>query len=192
MPWYRDGAMMALAFRATGNLDCIRERVLGLRESYDPDNTDEPEEDDLGQALFLVSLGPEPDHPLVAKALREVPKFEQRGTARSPSGGVRIFAEHPVCQPKWLKFGLRAPVSRDQRPLFHGRHRSGREHRVLPQSRRVRARDGRLEAVRRTEEGYRITNLAGSERKQVDGRTLITRQGSHERISGMWVKLSPD
>ena len=44
---------------------------------------------------------------------------------------------------------------------------------------------GCLEAVRRTEEGYRITNLAGCERKQVDGWTLITRQGSRERISGM-------
>lgn len=51
---------------------------------------------------------------------------------------------------------------------------------------------GCLEAVRRTEEGYRITNLDHYERKNVDGKTLITRKGSNERISGMAVKLSSD
>ncbi len=51
---------------------------------------------------------------------------------------------------------------------------------------------GCLEAVRRLEEGYRITNLEQFERKKVDGKTLITRKGSNERISGMDVKLSTD
>lgn len=51
---------------------------------------------------------------------------------------------------------------------------------------------GCLEAVRRTEEGYRITNLDQFERKMVDGKILITRKGSNERISGMAVKLSSD
>jgi hypothetical protein len=51
---------------------------------------------------------------------------------------------------------------------------------------------GCLEAVRRTEQGYRITNLDQLERKQVDGRTLITHKGSNQRISGMEVILSSD
>jgi hypothetical protein len=51
---------------------------------------------------------------------------------------------------------------------------------------------GCLEAVRRTEEGYRITNLDQFERKKVDGKTLITRKGFDERINGMSVKLSSD
>jgi hypothetical protein len=51
---------------------------------------------------------------------------------------------------------------------------------------------GCLEAVRRTEEGDRITNLDQFERKKVDGKTLITRKGSDERINGMSVKLSSD
>jgi hypothetical protein len=51
---------------------------------------------------------------------------------------------------------------------------------------------GCLEAVRRTEEGYKITNLQEFERKKVDGKTLIARKGSNERISGMLVKLSSD
>jgi hypothetical protein len=49
-----------------------------------------------------------------------------------------------------------------------------------------------LEAVRRTEDGYRITNLDQFERKQVDGKTLITHKGENLRINGMDVKLSSD
>jgi hypothetical protein len=49
-----------------------------------------------------------------------------------------------------------------------------------------------LEAVRRTEDGYRITNLDQFERKQVDGKTLITHKGDNLRINGMDVKLSSD
>jgi hypothetical protein len=51
---------------------------------------------------------------------------------------------------------------------------------------------GCLEAVRRTEDGYRITNIDEFERKKVDGKTIIARKGTNERISGMAVKLSSD
>lgn len=51
---------------------------------------------------------------------------------------------------------------------------------------------GCLEAVRRIEEGFTITNLDQFERKRVNGQVLITRQGSHQRIRGMDVKLSTD
>ena len=51
---------------------------------------------------------------------------------------------------------------------------------------------GCLEAVRRTEDGFKITNLDQFERKKVEGMTLITRKGSNNRISGMDVKLSSD
>jgi hypothetical protein len=51
---------------------------------------------------------------------------------------------------------------------------------------------GCLEAVRRTEEGYRITNLDQFERKKVNGKTVIALTGSDERISGSLVKLSSD
>lgn len=49
-----------------------------------------------------------------------------------------------------------------------------------------------METVRRTEERYKLTNLDEFERKRVDGKTVITRNGSNERISGMWIKLSSD
>ena len=107
-PWYRDGAMMALAFRETGNLDCIRDWILGLREPYDRNNKGETEADNLGQALFLISLVSNTNHPLVAKVLAEIPKFEQQRDGMKFIKGRSDFAEHPVYQTKWLKYGLRA------------------------------------------------------------------------------------
>jgi hypothetical protein len=49
-----------------------------------------------------------------------------------------------------------------------------------------------LEAVRRTENGYKITNLDQFERKKTSGQTLVTRKGTGQRISGMDIKLSSD
>jgi len=42
---------------------------------------------------------------------------------------------------------------------------------------------GCLEAVRRIERGYTITNLVEFERKRIDGQVLITRKGSDKRTS---------
>jgi hypothetical protein len=43
--------MMTMCFKATGNLDLIRDWVLGLTEPYDRNNGGETEADNLGQAL---------------------------------------------------------------------------------------------------------------------------------------------
>jgi hypothetical protein len=51
---------------------------------------------------------------------------------------------------------------------------------------------GCQEAVARFDAGVRIANLEQFERKRVDGKMLITRKGSNERISGMELKLSTD
>lgn len=51
---------------------------------------------------------------------------------------------------------------------------------------------GCLEAVARYDASVRITNLDEFERKKVDGKVLITRKASNERISGLLVKLSTD
>ena len=48
------------------------------------------------------------------------------------------------------------------------------------------------EAVARYGAGVKITNLDQFERKKMDGKVLITRKDSNERISGMLVKLSTD
>ncbi len=107
-PWYRDGAMMAIAFKETGNLDAIRDWVLGLREPFDRNNKGETEADNLGQALFLVSLVSDRTHPLVERVLAEVPRFETSDTEGRFIHGHSDFAEHPAYQTKWLKYGLRA------------------------------------------------------------------------------------
>lgn len=105
-PWYRDGAMMAMCFKATGNLDVIRDWVLSLTEPYDRNNGGETEADNLGQALYLISLVADRNHPLVAKVLAELPRFEVDGPGGKYINGRSDFAEHPAYQTKWVGFGL--------------------------------------------------------------------------------------
>jgi hypothetical protein len=107
-PWYRDGAMVALALKETGNLDLLKPWILGLREPFDRNNQGETEADNLGQALFLISLVSDKTHPLVAKVLAEVPRFERRDATGKYIVGRSDFSDHPVYQTKWLKYGLRA------------------------------------------------------------------------------------
>jgi hypothetical protein len=105
-PWYRDGAMMAMCLEKTGNLDLIKSWVLSLSEPYDYNNAGEAEADNLGEALYLLSLFTDKSHPLVLQILQEVKKHE----VKSPEGiyirGRSDFHEVPVYQTKWLKFGL--------------------------------------------------------------------------------------
>jgi len=103
-PWYRDGAMMAMAFQKTGNLALIRDWVLGLREPFDRNNAGETEADNLGQALYLVSLVADRSHPLVPVVLKEMKRFEKGRHLEGRSD----FAPHPVYQTRWAKFGLAA------------------------------------------------------------------------------------
>ena len=107
-PWYRDGAMVALALKETGNLPLLRDWILGLREPFDCNNAGVTEPDNLGQVLFLVSLVSNQEHPLVARVLAELPRFEASDASGKFIRGRSDFAEHPVYQTKWLKFGLRA------------------------------------------------------------------------------------
>lgn len=107
-PWYRDGAMMAMCFKETGNLDVIKEWVLRLSEPYDRNNAGETEADNLGQALYLLSLFSDRHHPLVATIQRELARFEVQGPEGKYIQGRSDFAEHPVYQTRWAKFGLAA------------------------------------------------------------------------------------
>ena len=106
-PWYRDGAMTAMCLKVTGNLDTIRDWVLGLREPYDRNNAGETETDNLGQAL--------PD----LAGVRPAPSVGREGSPRiaplrscGPGGkylkGRSDFGFHPAYQTKWAKYGLRA------------------------------------------------------------------------------------
>jgi hypothetical protein len=107
-PWYRDGAMMALAFQKTGNLAVIRDWIQKLSDPYDRNNAGETEADNLGQALFLVSLASDKTHPLVEVILEEAKRFEVVTPGGQYIQGRSDFSERPVYQTKWLKYGLKA------------------------------------------------------------------------------------
>lgn len=103
-PWYRDGAMMAMAFQKTGNLHVVKDWILSLRKPYDRNNRGETEADNLGEALYLVSLVSDKSHPLVTTVQKEFARFEKGQWIEGRSD----FSHHPVYQTKWAKFGLRA------------------------------------------------------------------------------------
>jgi hypothetical protein len=107
-PWYRDGAMMAMAFQQTGNLDCVRGWILGLRDVFDRNNAGETEADNPGQALFLISLVSDKNHPLVPQILAEAARFATNGPTGRHLLGRSDFAPHAAYQTKWMKHGLRA------------------------------------------------------------------------------------
>ena len=107
-PWYRDAALMAMVLVETGNLDLIEDWVLGIDTPYDRNNEGETEADNLGQGLYLVSLFSDKNHPLVKRILDEIPRFEVEDENGKYILGRSDFADHPVYQTKWLKYGLRA------------------------------------------------------------------------------------
>jgi len=102
-PWYRDAAMVLMVLTLTGNLHLVESWVMGLRAVFDRNNGCE-EPDNIGQVLYMVGLIGAKDHPIVPQAIDAISKF-RRGNYIV---GLTDFAEHPVYQTKWLKFGLRS------------------------------------------------------------------------------------
>ena len=106
-PWFRDAAMMAMVLDRTGNAHLLDEWILSLRDPFDHNNgVDEP--DNLGQALYLISLASDKEHPLVSTILDTIPHYVKESTSGSYICGPTDGREHPVYQTMWLKFGLRA------------------------------------------------------------------------------------
>jgi hypothetical protein len=103
-PWYRDAAMMLMCLRETGNLGLVEAWCLGLHKVFDRNNAGDPEADNLGQVLFMLSLFDARKHPLVAEVLKAVPGYRREDHIVGRTDG----AQRPVYQTKWLKFGLRA------------------------------------------------------------------------------------
>ena len=113
-PLYRDGAMMSMCLLKTGNLNLIKDWIMSLREPYDRNNAGETEADNLGQVLYMVSLVSDKKNPFVQTILNELPKFEISDNSGTYIKGRSDFAEHPVYQTKWLKFGLKALGLKDK------------------------------------------------------------------------------
>ncbi len=103
-PWYRDGAMMLMVLKETGNLSLVEPWVMGLHKVFDRNNAGVAEADNLGQVLFMLSLFGTRQHPMVGSVLRAISDF----CKGSSITGITDGAEHPVYQTKWLKLGLQA------------------------------------------------------------------------------------
>jgi len=103
-PWYRDAAMVAMALKLTGNETLLADWIGSLRDPFDRNNGGACEPDNLGQALYLISLTHSPAHPLVEEILAAAERF-RRG---DHIAGMTDGREHPAYQTKWLKFGLAA------------------------------------------------------------------------------------
>lgn len=103
-PSYSDAAVIAECLRRSGNLGLIKEWILTLSEPFDyvADGAREP--DNLGQALFLISLVSDKNHPLVAKVLAQTGEFLNTDFLDGRTDG----AAHPVYQTKWMKYGLKS------------------------------------------------------------------------------------
>lgn len=106
-PWRRDGAMVAMCLKATGNLDQIKSWVLSITDPFDRNNAGESEADNLGQTLYLLSLFVDKSNPMVNKILEEAKKYEFTDSKGIYIKGRSDFHETPVYQTKWMKFGLK-------------------------------------------------------------------------------------
>ena len=102
-PWLRDSAMMCMVLEHTGNLHLVKDWILSLTEPFDRNNAGIAEPDNLGETLFLVSLVSDLHHPVVATVLERAREFEKEDFII----GLSDFAEHPVYQTKWMKYGLK-------------------------------------------------------------------------------------
>ncbi len=101
-PWYRDAAMVCMCLEKTLNLHLVADWILGLREPFDRNNANTCEPDNLGQALYMISLVSDASHPLAKTILEALPRFR----TGSHIVGITDGAQHPVYQTKWLKYGL--------------------------------------------------------------------------------------
>ncbi len=103
-PTYRDAAIICECLRRTNNLDLVRDWILGLAEPFDYAWEGKPEPDNLGQALFLISLVADKTHPVVEKILAAISAFRNTDYLEGHTDG----SLHPVYQTKWLKYGLKS------------------------------------------------------------------------------------
>lgn len=101
-PWYRDGAMMGMVLKATGNLHLIKDWILSLTDMYDRNNAGNCEPDNLGQLLYLISLVSDKDNPMVEQILNEARRICENGLLT----GMTDFNNHQIYSTLWLKFAL--------------------------------------------------------------------------------------
>lgn len=96
--------MMCMCLVKTGNLHLVEPWIMGLHKVFDHNNSGVAEADNPGQLLYMISLVSDRNHPLVPKILQAVESFRKGDHVLGKSD----YADHPVYQTKWLKYGLRS------------------------------------------------------------------------------------
>lgn len=103
-PRYREAVMMTMVLKKTDNLGLLTNWVVNLKEPYDRSIEGSPEVDNLGQALYIISMVSDNKHPLIEKVLEEVNGYENSDYIE----GKTNDNFHPVYQTKWIKHGLKS------------------------------------------------------------------------------------
>lgn len=103
-PNYRTAAMMIMVLRQTNNLNLISNWVTNLNEPYDRSIVGNPEIDNLGEVLYIISTVSDSKHPLIEKVLEEADGYKNSDYIE----GKTDDSFHPVYQTKWMKFGLKS------------------------------------------------------------------------------------
>ncbi len=103
-PTYRDAAMMTMVLKKTDNINLLTNWVINLKEPYDRSREGSPEVDNLGQALYIISMVSDSKHPLIEKILEEAEGYKNSDYIE----GKTSDNFHPVYQTKWIKYGLKS------------------------------------------------------------------------------------
>ena len=101
-PWYRDGAMMALALDKTGNIELLRPFAASVTELYDKNNKGNCEPDNLGQLAYILSFFRDKNDPFVISLVEEAKRIMENGCLT----GTTDYSHHEIYSTLWLKFGL--------------------------------------------------------------------------------------
>lgn len=103
-PSYRVAAMMTMVLKQTNNLNLIYNWVTNLQEPYNRSTENNPEIDNLGQLMYMISIVSGSKHPLIEKILEEIEGYKNSDYIE----GKTDDSYHPVYQTKWIKFGLKS------------------------------------------------------------------------------------
>lgn len=103
-PRYREAAIMTIVLKKTDNISLLTNWITNLKEPYDRSIEGSPEVDNLGQALYIISMVSDSKHPLIEKILEEVNGYENSDYIE----GKTNDNFHPVYQTKWIKHGLKS------------------------------------------------------------------------------------
>ncbi|MCU0470273.1 MAG: hypothetical protein MUF58_16905 [Arcicella sp.] len=119
-PTYRNAAMPIMAISKTNNLNLIINWVTNLKEPYNRSREGNPEIDNFGQVLYIISTVSDRNHPLIEKVLEEADLYKNGEYIEGKTNDTY----HPVYQTKWMKYGLKSLGIADSYkiPLVYDNH----------------------------------------------------------------------